>query len=124
MGKFSKSNNIINSGGLSNNNNNNEGRRQDSTKRFYSRLDALLRLIPKQYQSNVKSRISTKPTAFDARQLLLKKRKKEKILNIIQSPKIDTTGHSEPLVIVTGLANVRKQGDKIQVIKKVTNDDH
>ena len=107
MGKQNSTEKLIENGRLSGMSINKA--RNQNTNRFDSRLDARVKLLQKNGAK------ITKPN-LDARQLLLKKQQKARVRSMLidkETPKKS----KDPLVIVTGLGNVRKENGKLKVLK-------
>jgi hypothetical protein len=145
MGKFS--NKLIENGRLTGLHSNGNDATATSRNRFDRRIDARLHLNSQQRLSTVRNgskielftKRTTTTTPRDARQLLLNRQQQGQIKNMIK--KQVSSDHeasafslrravnqdrkqrmSEPLIIVTGLGNVRKEGNKLKVIKKPLDD--
>lgn len=128
MGKYRNKSSLIDSSRLSfSSQKNPNNKNKTNASRLTSKYDARLKLLNK--QNNNKNYLNK----LDARELLLKKQQKEQIQNLLVEPNrhirtnsvVNKSGKKEPLIIVTGLANVRKEGSKLKVVKsdhKVVSD--
>jgi hypothetical protein len=92
--------------------------RSQNTNRFDSRLDARVKLLQKSG-----SRVGKAASSLDARQLLLKKQPKARVRSLLTDAKeAPRKSKADPLVIVTGLGNVRKENGKLKVFKSSSSD--
>lgn len=119
--KFTNRNSLLDSGRLTGLRTTSNNRFSKNVNKFDYRQDARLKLVKKQPMKHDSTGFVTKNRInqhnHDARQMLIKKQQKKE-LSLSMMNEHDNRSLVEPVMIVTGLANVKKEGDKLTVVKK------